>query len=173
MPNDEALMLAFQRGSREAFDELFARYRQLLYGYFRRRLANRERAEDLTQETFLALLRATERYEPRALFRTYLFGIAIKLLAAEHRKSMRAEIPGNALCDPPADEALWVRQALQRLEPLEREILMLREYEQLSYSEIADRQNTTIGTIRSRIHRGRKMLRDIILKDFPQLVAED
>ena len=112
MPNDEALMLAFQRGSREAFDELFARYRQLLYGYFRRRLASRERAEDLTQETFLALLRATERYEPRALFRTYLFGIAIKLLAAEHRKSMRAEMPGNPVCDPQADEALWVRQAL-------------------------------------------------------------
>ena len=100
MPNDEALMLAFQRGSREAFDELFARYRQLLYGYFRRRLASRERAEDLTQETFLALLRATERYEPRALFRTYLFGIAIKLLAAEYRKSMRAEIPGNPVFDP-------------------------------------------------------------------------
>ena len=54
MESDEALMLAFQRGSREAFDELFARYRQLLYGYFRRRLASRERAEDLTQETFLA-----------------------------------------------------------------------------------------------------------------------
>ena len=100
MENDEALMLAFQRGSREAFDELFARYRQLLYGYFRRRLATRERAEDLTQETFLALLRATERYEPRALFRTYLFGIAIKLLAVEHRKSLRAEMPGDPVCDP-------------------------------------------------------------------------
>jgi len=159
MENDEALMLAFQRGSREAFDELFARYRQLLYGYFRRRLANRERAEDLTQETFLSLLRATERYEPRALFRTYLFGIAIKLLAAEHRKSMRAEIPGNQACDPQADEALWVRQALQRLEPLEREILMLREYEQLIYSEIAELMRLPLNTVRTRLLRSRAALK--------------
>jgi len=159
MPNDEALMLAFQRGSREAFDELFARYRQLLYGYFRRRLASRERAEDLTQETFLALLRATERYEPRALFRTYLFGIAIKLLAAERRRSLRAEIPDNPVCDPPADEALWVRQALERLEPLEREILMLREYEQLSYSEIAELMRLPLNTVRTRLFRSRAALK--------------
>jgi RNA polymerase sigma-70 factor (ECF subfamily) len=162
MENDEALMLAFQRGSREAFDELFARYRQLLYGYFRRRLATRERAEDLTQETFLALLRATERYEPRALFRTYLFGIAIKLLAAEHRKSLRAEMPGDPVCDPPADEALWVRQALQRLEPIEREILMLREYEQLSYSEIAGLLRLPLNTVRTRLFRSRAALKDYL-----------
>ena len=162
MPNDEALMLAFQRGSREAFDELFARYRQRLYGYFRRRLASRERAEDLTQETFLALLRATERYEPRALFRTYLFGIAIKLLAVEHRKSLRAEMPGDPVCDPPADEALWVRQAPQRLEPIEREILMLREYEQLSYSEIAGLLRLPLNTVRTRLFRSRAALKDYL-----------
>lgn len=50
--SDEALMLDFQRGSREAFEELFARYRQPLYGFFRRRLESRDRAEDLVQETF-------------------------------------------------------------------------------------------------------------------------
>jgi len=58
MLTDEALMLAFQRGSRQAFEELFDRYRQALYGFFRRRLDNRERAEDLAQETFLAVIRA-------------------------------------------------------------------------------------------------------------------
>ena len=153
-------MLAFQRGSREAFDELFARYRQPLYGYFRRRLASRERAEDLTQETFLAVLRATERYEPRALFRTYLFGIAIKLLAAERRKSVCApKYRATAVCDPAADEALWVRQALQRLEPIEREILMLREYEQLSYSEIAELMRLPLNTVRTRLFRSRAALK--------------
>src|SRR2546422_10626372 len=89
MITDEALMLEFQRGSREAFEELFVRYRQPLYGFFRRRLSSRERAEDLTQETFLAVIRATERYEPRALVRTYLYGIALKLLASERRKQTR------------------------------------------------------------------------------------
>src|SRR5215471_11057297 len=86
MTSDEALMLKFQRGSREAFEELYARYRGPLYGFFRRRLQAPERAEDLAQETFLAVIRATSRYEPRSLVRTYLYGIAMNLLAAERRK---------------------------------------------------------------------------------------
>src|SRR5256885_15265382 len=86
MISDEALMLEFQRGSREAFEELFARYREPLYVFFHRRLASKDRAEDLAQETFLAVIRAVVRYEPRAMVRTYLYGIALKLLAAEWRK---------------------------------------------------------------------------------------
>ncbi len=66
MTSDEALMLEFQGGSRAAFEELFARYRKPLYGFFGRRLNNPERAEDLVQETFLAVIRAASRYEPRA-----------------------------------------------------------------------------------------------------------
>src|SRR5580698_3748641 len=81
MISDEALMLEFQGGSRQAFEELFARYREPLYGFFRRRLESKERADDLTQETFLAVIRATSRYQPQALVRTYLYGIALKLLA--------------------------------------------------------------------------------------------
>ena len=73
MTSDESLMLDFQRGSREAFEELFARYRGPLYGFFRRRLDSGERAEDLAQETFLVVIRGTSRYEPRALVRTYLY----------------------------------------------------------------------------------------------------
>ncbi len=64
MSSDEALMIEFQRGSRDAFAELFDRYHGPLYGFFRRRLATQERAEDLAQETFLAVIRATSRYEP-------------------------------------------------------------------------------------------------------------
>jgi DNA-directed RNA polymerase specialized sigma24 family protein len=63
MASDEALMPDFQRGSRAAFEELFARYREPLYG---------SRSEDLTQETLLAVLRAVVRYEPRATVRSYL-----------------------------------------------------------------------------------------------------
>src|SRR6266446_3711675 len=89
MTSDEALMLEFQGGSRAAFEELFARYHKPLYGFFGRRLNNPERAEDLAQETFLAVIRAASRYEPRALVRTYLYGIALKLVAAERRKQTR------------------------------------------------------------------------------------
>ena len=76
MISDEVLMLAFQQGSREAFDELYTRYRSPLYGFFRRRLSSELRAEDLAQETFLVVIRGAESYEPRALVRTYLYAIA-------------------------------------------------------------------------------------------------
>src|SRR4051812_35747160 len=91
MTSDEALMVRFRGGAREAFDDLFARYRDLIYGFFRRRLPDRARAEELTQETFLAVLRATERYEARSPVRSYLFGIAYRLLLAERRKTNRTE----------------------------------------------------------------------------------
>ena len=77
MISDEALMLEFQGGSRPAFEELFARHRGPLYGFFRRRLNGDQRAEDLTQETFLAVIRAADRYEPTALVRTYLYSICL------------------------------------------------------------------------------------------------
>src|SRR6266480_872017 len=104
MHSDEALMLEFRRGSREAFDELFARYRQPLYGYFRRRLSSSARAEELAQDTFLAVLRATVRYEPRASVRSYLFGIAWNLLSGERRKAGGGSLP-DAAAEPAAADA--------------------------------------------------------------------
>jgi RNA polymerase sigma factor (sigma-70 family) len=100
MTSDEALMLEFQGGSRAAFEELFARYHKPLYGFFGRRLNNPERAEDLTQETFLVVIRGASRYEPRALVRTYLYGIALKLLAAERRKVLMSSKLGQSAPEP-------------------------------------------------------------------------
>ena len=166
MTSDEALMLEFQRGSRAAFEELFARYSGPLYGFFRRRLPAAERAEDLVQETFLALISATSRYEPRSLVRTYLYGIALNLLAAERRKRARykdadvPESPAEPSAEDSSDAVLWVRQALDRLEPGDREVLMLREYEQLSYSEIAQLLRLPVNTVRSRLFRARMALKE-------------
>jgi RNA polymerase sigma-70 factor (ECF subfamily) len=158
MVSDEALMLEFQGGSREAFEELFARYRDPLYGFFRRRLESKERADDLMQETFLAVIRAASRYQPRALFRTYLYGIALKLLAVERRRGQRAD-PTPDTAESSLENSLWVRQALDQLDPQEREILMLREYEQLSYSEISDLLRLPVNTVRSRLFRARMALK--------------
>ena len=162
MISDEALMLEFRGGSREAFEEIFARYREPLYGFFRRRLDSRDRAEDLTQDTFVAVIRGAAHYEPRALLKTYLFGIALKLLAAERRKGSRtvpdALEPAGAAQEA-ADEGLWVRQAVARLEPGEREVLMLREYDQLSYTEIAGLLRIPVNTVRSRLFRARMALK--------------
>src|SRR5438552_13445023 len=162
MVSDEALILEFQRGSRAAFEELFARYRGPLYGFFRRRLESPERAEDLAQETFLAVIRATARYEPRALVRTYLYGIALKLVATERRKQTSrplAPLETEPAIESACDAALWVRQALGKLDAQEREVLMLREYEQLSYAEIADLLRLPVNTVRSRLFRSRMALK--------------
>ena len=177
MISDEALMLEFQRGSRPAFEELFERYRAPLFGFFRRRLASRERAEDLTQETFLAVVQATARYEPRARLKTYLYGIAYHLLAAERRKLKANAAPHLELledrelaaADSP-EAALWVREALEKLDATEREILMLREYEQLSYAEIAGVLRLPVNTVRSRLFRSRMAVKQYLepAKQTPQ-----
>ena len=163
MTSDEALMLEFQGGSRAAFEELFARYHKPLHGFFWRRLSNPERAEDLAQETFLAVIRGASRYEPRALVRTYLYGIALKLLATERRKFLANSTSGQSVAEPKTDgvteSVLWVRQAIEKLDAGDREILMLREYEQLSYSDMAELLRIPVNTVRSRLFRSRLALK--------------
>ncbi|MBV9035093.1 MAG: sigma-70 family RNA polymerase sigma factor [Acidobacteriaceae bacterium] len=162
MDSDETLLLQFQTGSHAALEELFARYRDGIYGFFCRRLKNVSRAEDLTQETFLAVIRGIVRYEPRASVRTYLYGIAFRVLFTELRKQMNSH-PAIAdeeqWVDSAPDVTLWVREALQRLDNSDREILMLREYEQLSYDEIAAVLRLPLNTVRSRLFRSRMALK--------------
>ena len=163
MTSDEALMLEFQGGSRAAFEELFARYHKPLYGFFGRRLNNPERAEDLTQETFLVVIRGASRYEPRALVRTYLYGIGLKLLSAERRKVLMSSKLGQSAPEPETcgapESVLWVRQAMEKLDASDREILMLREYEQLSYFDISELLRIPVNTVRSRLFRSRLALK--------------
>jgi len=167
MTTDEQLMLEFQRGSHEAFTELFQRYRERIFGFFRRRVNDLASAEELAQETFLGLLRGVTRYEPRALFRTYLYGIALHLLAAHRRKSASRASREEEITPPSAggdpDAALWVKQALGRLAEDAREVLMLREYEQLSYAEIASLLRVPINTVRSRLFRARLDLKELLV----------
>lgn len=176
MTTDEQLMLDFQQGSREAFAELFDRYRDAVYGYFRRRLAHASRAEELAQETFLAVLEGARRYEPRAAFRSYLFGIAFNLVSVERRKTGRQQAgapPDGPAGDGPPDSAvsdgldagLWVRQALERMDSDAREVLLLREYEQLSYAEIATLLRLPVNTVRSRLFRARMALKELLVAE--------
>jgi RNA polymerase sigma-70 factor (ECF subfamily) len=167
--SDEHLMLAFSKGSRDAFNELFLRYKQPIYGFFRRRLAIPSHAEELTQETFFALLRAAQHYEPRALFRTYLYAIAFKMLRAHRRKSaLRATFFGErgSAPDPAKQDAtesgIWVRRAVEKLDSIDREILLLREFEQLSYTEISDLLQLPLNTVRTRLFRARTALRYLL-----------
>jgi RNA polymerase sigma-70 factor (ECF subfamily) len=177
--SDEQLMVAFSLGSTDAFSELFSRYKQPLFGFFRKRVADPAQAEELTQETFLAVLRASSRYESRALFRTYLYAIGFKILRAHRRKTaFRATFLGPAAgVREPAlrnamDAELWLRQAVSKLEHLDREILLLREFEQLRYAEIAELLRLPLNTVRSRLFRARMALRDLLAAPAPKLSPE-
>lgn len=177
---DEQLMVAFSRGSTEVFSELFSRYKQPVFGFFRRRVADPAQAEELAQETFLAILRASSRYEPRSLFRTYLYAIGFKILGAHRRKTaFRATFLGAAtgFREPTlpaiADAELLLREAVGKLERLDREILLLREFEQLSYSEIAALLTLPVNTVRSRLFRARIALRDLLTAPAPRLPANE
>jgi RNA polymerase sigma-70 factor (ECF subfamily) len=168
MTTDEQLMLEFQGGSKDAFAELFGRYRDPVHGFFRRRLADAARAEELAQETFIAILRAVVRYEPRALFRTYLYSIAVRQLAAERRKTTFRDSWSKPLASEPGvndgvEEGLAVREALAQLDADDREVLMLREYEELSYAEIAGLQRVPVNTVRSRLFRARQALKELMM----------
>ena len=168
-------MLEFQKGSTEAFTELFHRYAQRLYGFFRRRLDQPTRAEELTQDVFVAVLKGATRYEPRALFRTYLYSIAVRMLHAERRKAGREAADAAKVAEPAvasqSETAAWVRDAVERLEATEREILMLREYEELSYEEIAQVLAIPVNTVRSRLFRARMALREILEAQRPRTGA--
>jgi len=169
---DEQLMLAFSRGSTDAFAELFSRYKQPLFGFFRRRVPDPAHAEELTQETFLAILRASSRYEASALFRTYLYAIAFKILRSHRRKAaFRALFLGTDSTEPSTpntlDTDLSVRDAIAKLDSNDREILLLREFEQLSYAEIAELLKLPVNTVRSRLFRARTSLHDLLVTPAP------
>ncbi len=164
MTSDEHLILEFQQGSRDAFTELFARYREPVYGFFRRRLGDAARAEELAQETFLAILRGVARYEPRASFRTYLYAIAFKQVSGEWRRAKREarSVDSEPATQNDPGDGLWVRRAIEQLDDAHREVLLLREYEQLSYDEIAALLRIPVNTVRSRLFRARMELKALL-----------
>lgn len=178
--SDEQLMVAFSRGSTDAFGELFSRYKQPMFGFFRRRLRDPAQAEELTQETFLAILRACSHYEPSATFRTYLYAIGFNILRAHRRKAaFRAMFHGAEGEDREAearntmDADVWLREAVNRLERIDREILLLREFEQLSYAEIAELLRLPLNTVRSRLFRARTALGELLGAPAPTSSTKD
>ena len=175
MSSDEQLIAEIRQGSRPAFETLFERYRQPVWQFFRRRTRRAEVAEELSQDTFVAVLEGAKRYEHRGTFRSYLFGIAYNVLLADRRKAvhratdpLQVEPADQEPFDP--DPGIWVRDALATLDEDGREILMLREYEQLTCQEIADLRGTPLNTVRSHLFRARMALKFALETRAPQAV---
>jgi RNA polymerase sigma-70 factor, ECF subfamily len=177
---DEQLMLACKRGDSTAFSALFTRYKQPLFGFFRRRVSDFGFAEELTQETFIAVLRSLVRYQQTGLFRTYLYAIAHRILRSHRRKAffrMSFSAAKQPLHEPASSVSLetdlLMRDALRKLDELDREILLLREFEQLAYAEIATVLDLPLNTVRSRLFRARSALHKILTASPVKSLATD
>jgi len=159
-------------GSQAAFEALFERYREPVWRFFRRRTPDAGIAQELAQDTFVALLEGARRYKAKGMFRSYLFGVAYNVLLADRRKQSRRRTDVLDV-EPPSpagnrDEVIWLRDALATIDENDREILMLREYEELSYQEIADVRGIPLNTVRSQLFRARMALKTALEARAPQ-----
>jgi RNA polymerase sigma-70 factor (ECF subfamily) len=173
MDEDVRLMLRFREGDRSAFDALFHRYTPRLVSFLTRMVREPDRAEELAQEVFVRIYQARDRYEPKAKFSTWLFGIASNLalneLALAYRKRERAW-DGSGVeriedSGPSAEESVdalrtaeRLEKALARLPDRQRAALLLRAEEGLGYAEIAEAIGASPSGVKSLIHRARENL---------------
>ena len=161
--NDEDLMSQFQMGTVEAFDILVSRYHDPLTNYIYRFLGDMKECEDLLQETFLRVYRNRHSYRRLAKVSTWLYTIAGNLARSEEYE---VEIPDETfLPDKHAASTIqdkYIQEALAQIPEEFREVVVLRDVQQLAYEEIADITGLPMGTVKSRINRGRTKLQGIL-----------
>jgi RNA polymerase sigma factor (sigma-70 family) len=159
LPSDEFLLSAFARGDRDAFDRLTARYSGVLDAYFRRRLPDDGRVEELRQETLLALYALLPSYEEKGRFRSLLFSIAYrKLVSSRRSETPAAPLPEDLAAGEADAGGFEVRAAIEKLpEPL-REALLLTRFEGLPASEAGEILGCSADAVRARAFRARTLL---------------
>jgi RNA polymerase sigma-70 factor (ECF subfamily) len=162
--SDEELMVQVQAGSERALEALVERWRGPLFGFLQRRAGGPD-ADDLFQETWLRVVRARRRFDPRRRFSTWLFQIANNLCRDRFRRAGAAARGREALRDAPPDAGPGVEIRLdlaRRLAALPerlREVLVLRYYRDLGEREIAELLEIPPGTVKSRLHAAVRALR--------------
>jgi RNA polymerase sigma-70 factor (ECF subfamily) len=178
----DADLLMASSASPSAFGELFDRHFDAIFSFLRRRVGA-ERAEDLAAQTFELAFRSRSRYDrARHDARPWLYGIATNLLR-EHRRHERRRLLAygrvpfewaqadevDAIVSRADSETMAARaaRALASLRPDERDVLLLVVWGQLSYQEIAAALDVPIGTVRSRLSRARKKIRELIEASGP------
>lgn len=171
---DHECIALFQRGEQEAFAELVRRHQNRIFRFLLRMTGCREEALELTQETMFKAFRALPGWRPDAAFGTWLFRIASNAATDRLRRKKvvkyepieaHMEFPDPA---PGPEEELQSAQrvrileaALQRLQEDYRQVLLLREVEEMSYAEIGDVLGLREGTVKSRIARARQALLEV------------
>lgn len=181
--SDEDLMEYFQNGYELAFNELVRRYQDRLHNFLFRYTRDYHDCEDLVQETFLRVHKSKDSYERIARFSTWMYTIALNLAKSLYKKKQRMykvsihKDPNDSedyelhiedskiLPDQELHEKLSLEQlekALMTLPEEFREVVMLRDLQQMTYEEIAEITDTPMGTVKSRINRGRAQIQQMI-----------
>ena len=177
---DERLLQQAADGDEAAFQILYERYRDPIFRFAYRLLGSVEAAEDVTHDCFLSLIKAPHRFDAaRASLRTYIYSAA-RNQAAKRYNSFERETAIDELTNEPAtsdrhapmqrvldDElASEVARAIASLPPLQREALVLFEYEELSLAEIAAVVGVDANTVKARLFRAREKLRNTLDQYF-------
>jgi RNA polymerase sigma-70 factor, ECF subfamily len=176
--SDERLIREYARGDERAFGHLLERYRNRVANLVRCRLGSRSLwVEDVAQDVFLQVHRGARSFEGRSAFKTWLFGVALNVCRDHIQRERRvagtgaveadddrtlAFLPGESL-DPlelleRAERDALIRSAIERLTPTHRTVLQLRDWEEMTYDEIAQVLAVPVGTVRSRLHNARAAL---------------
>jgi RNA polymerase sigma-70 factor (ECF subfamily) len=175
-PRDvDALIERCLLGDQAAWEEIVRLYRRRVFNIAYKFVGRHDEAEDLTQEVFLKLYKSLDTFDRRANFQTWLISVSRNLCIDHYRSVRRERELTNRDVDPadvsrPASErsALatleqrdgvdLLRQALDRLAPPLRMVVLMRDIREMSYQEIAERLGLPEGTVKSRINRGRTEL---------------
>jgi RNA polymerase sigma-70 factor (ECF subfamily) len=183
--SDESLMLRYRDGDVRAFELLVTRHRKPLFNFILRFVRDTAQAEDVTQETFLRLIKGAEAYERQAKFTTWLYTIARNLCVdasrrGKHRKAASLDAPigdddgatlldlvpdGGAGVDRQAQSrelAVRLKAALESLPDEQREIFLLREVADLQFNEIASVVGCPENTVKSRMRYALEKLREAL-----------
>lgn len=182
---DQALLEGLRQGVEAAYEELLSQFQQPVYNLVFRLLNDPSETADVLQEVFLKVFRSVHNFRGQSSLKTWIYRIAVneaynqRRWFTRHRKQevgLETEEEGSrcyrdTLSDPgrtPFDLAAGsethalIEQALSELNPTFRTAVILRDIEDLSYDEIAEVLNISLGTVKSRILRGREALRKIL-----------
>ena len=177
---DEILIKQFQNGDRQSYNELVFRYKDKILNFLYRFMHDIDLAQDLAQETFLKVYIKKDSYREISKFSTWLYTIASNLAKTELRKIKRrktysiseisiSEREHNYFIDEDNNDKLddnetkILHKSIFELEQDFRTIIILREIQELSYENISKILKLPLGTVKSRINRGKLKLREILI----------
>ncbi|MCH7678468.1 RNA polymerase sigma factor [candidate division KSB1 bacterium] len=186
-PNLEDLLIACRQGSDDAFRKLFEQYHMRVMSTAYRMCGNIQEAEDVTQDVFLKAFKEIKKFREAASLFTWLYRITINLCIDKERKRQRrqkyhenVDVDSERITIEEAnsnentrtlDQQMWqdeiqsiLQKALSRIKPKFRTVLVLKDIEGLSYEEAAQAVGCSQGTISSRLNRGRKELKTLLVK---------